>query len=251
MQMPVGALRAPITPGQALGPFPEGNVIPQPAGCCAQGCTPKLAVHGEGTETGGQRAVPTPRRCFNPFPTLFPLSFTPDSKVFLIYNAGAQGCLETKDSLVRLAKGCNASAPAQQWKWVSRNRLFNVGAMQCLGVSWHGANATAGLHPLATYECDRESVNMRWSCRSLGEQLSQHLGARPGNSSLDRGDQARSSQWRTYGTEEDLCSVPYSGNASPGARLALCTLGASQVPCSSSLLPWCSDPGGVSSRVSP
>uniref|UniRef100_A0A8B9EAP9 C-type mannose receptor 2 n=1 Tax=Anser cygnoides TaxID=8845 RepID=A0A8B9EAP9_ANSCY len=152
----------------------------------------------------------TPWPCFNPFPMLFPLSFPPDSKVFLIYNAGAQGCLETKDSLVRLTKGCNASAPAQQWKWVSRNRLFNVGAMQCLGVSWHGANATAGLHPLATYECDRESVNMRWSCRSLGEQLSQHLGARPGNSSLDRGDQARGSQWRTYGTEEDLCSVPYS-----------------------------------------
>ncbi|KAM4756851.1 C-type mannose receptor 2 [Cyanocitta cristata] len=134
----------------------------------------------------------------------------PDSKVFLIYNTGAQGCLETKDSLVRLAKGCNASAPAQQWKWVSRNRLFNVGAMQCLGVSWHGANATAGLHLLATYECDRESVNMRWSCRGLGEQLSQHLGARLGNSSLDRGDQAHGSQWRTYGTEEDLCSMPYS-----------------------------------------
>uniref|UniRef100_A0A8B9TFJ7 Mannose receptor C type 2 n=1 Tax=Anas platyrhynchos TaxID=8839 RepID=A0A8B9TFJ7_ANAPL len=209
--MPVGAPRAPITLGQALGLFPEGNGVPQPAGCCAQGRTPKLAVHGEGTEMGGGRStVPTPRQCFNPFPTLFPLSFPPDSKVFLIYNAGAQGCLETKDSLVRLAKGCNASAPAQQWKWVSRNRLFNVGAMQCLGVSWHGANATAGLHPLATYECDRESVNMRWSCRSLGEQLSQHLGARPGNSSLDRGDQARSSQWRTYGTEEDLCSVPYS-----------------------------------------
>lgn len=160
--------------------------------------------------------TPNPRRCFNPFPLFF---FYPDSKVFLIYNAGAQGCLETKDSLVRLTKGCNASAPAQQWKWVSRNRLFNVGAMQCLGVSWHGANATAGLHPLATYECDRESVNMRWSCRGLGEQLSQHLGARPGNSSLDRGDQGHGSQWRTYGTEEDLCSVPYSGNASLGVSI--------------------------------
>lgn len=119
---------------------------------------------------------------------------------------------------MRLTKGCNASAAAQQWKWVSRNRLFNVGAMQCLGVSWHGANATAGLHPLATYECDRESVNMRWSCRGLGEQLAQHLGARPANASLDRGDQARASQWRTYGTEEDLCSVPYSGKASLGMK---------------------------------
>ncbi|XP_010222777.1 PREDICTED: C-type mannose receptor 2-like [Tinamus guttatus] len=109
-----------------------------------------------------------------------------ESKVFLIYNTGLQSCLDTKDSLVRLSKACNASAPGQQWKWVSRNRLFNVGAMQCLGVSWHGANATARQHPLATYECDLESVNMRW------------------------GDQARGSQWRTYGAEEDLCSVPYS-----------------------------------------
>ncbi|NWY06036.1 MRC2 protein, partial [Nothoprocta ornata] len=133
--------------------------------------------------------------------------------VFLIYNTGLQSCLDTKDSLVRLSKACNASAPTQQWKWVSRNRLFNVGAMQCLGVSWHGANATAGQHPLATYECDLESVNMRWSCRGLGEQLSQRLGTRAANSSLpaaDRGDQTRGSPWRTYGTEEDLCSMPYS-----------------------------------------
>ncbi|NXA40941.1 MRC2 protein, partial [Eudromia elegans] len=133
--------------------------------------------------------------------------------VFLIYNTGLQSCLETRDSLVRLSKACNSSAPSQQWKWVSRNRLFNVGAMQCLGVSWHGANATAGQHPLATYECDLETVNMRWSCRGLGEQLSQRLGTRAANSSLapaDRGDQARGSPWRTYGTEEDLCSAPYS-----------------------------------------
>lgn len=54
MQMPVGAPRAPITLGQALGLFPEGNGVPQPAGCCAQGRTPKLAVHGEGTEMGGE-----------------------------------------------------------------------------------------------------------------------------------------------------------------------------------------------------
>ncbi|XP_064329672.1 C-type mannose receptor 2 [Phalacrocorax carbo] len=164
---------------------------------------------GRGSAGKGPRPLRAPLCCLLGLQLVLGAAH-PDSKVFLIYNTGAQGCLETKDSLVRLAKGCNASAPAQQWKWVSRNRLFNVGAMQCLGVSWHGANATAGLHPLATYECDRESINMRWSCRGLGEQLSQHLGARPGNSSLDRGDQARGSQWRTYGTEEDLCSVPYS-----------------------------------------
>ncbi|XP_006017888.1 C-type mannose receptor 2 isoform X1 [Alligator sinensis] len=136
-----------------------------------------------------------------------------DSKVFLIYNTGLPGCLETKDSLVKISKACNTSTPVQQWKWVSRSRLFNVGAMQCLGVSWQGVNSTMSMQSLATYECDRESINMRWNCRSLGEQLSQYLSTRIGNSSLvlaERGDQARGAQWRTYGTDEDLCSVPYS-----------------------------------------
>lgn len=174
---------------------------------------PKLALHRARMFCQGSR----PCMAHTESPVMlspFPFALSPDSKVFLIYNTDVQGCLETKDSLVHLAKSCNTSAPAQQWKWVSRNRLFSVGAMQCLGVSWHGANAMAGLHLLATYECDRESVNMRWSCRGLGEQLSQHLGGRLGNSSVDRGDQAHSSQWRTYGTEEDLCSMPYSGNTS-------------------------------------
>lgn len=143
--------------------------------------------------------------------------------MFLIYNTGLPGCLETKDSLVKISKACNTSTPAQQWKWVSRSRLFNVGAMQCLGVSWQGVNSTMSMQSLATYECDRESINMRWNCRSLGEQLSQYLSTRIGNSSLvlaERGDQARGAQWRTYGTDEDLCSVPYSGKI----HRALCCL---------------------------
>uniref|UniRef100_A0A8C0IKA8 C-type mannose receptor 2 n=1 Tax=Chelonoidis abingdonii TaxID=106734 RepID=A0A8C0IKA8_CHEAB len=137
----------------------------------------------------------------------------PDSKVFLIYNSRLQGCLETKDTLVKVSKSCNVSAPAQQWKWVSRNRLFNLGTMQCLGVAWQGINSTAAVQSLATYECDRESVNMRWSCRSLGEHLSQYLNAKAGNLSLapaERGDQARGGQWSVYTTHEDLCSSPYS-----------------------------------------
>uniref|UniRef100_A0A8C3S4D6 C-type mannose receptor 2 n=1 Tax=Chelydra serpentina TaxID=8475 RepID=A0A8C3S4D6_CHESE len=136
-----------------------------------------------------------------------------DSKVFLIHNSRLQGCLETKDTLVKVSKACNVSAPAQQWKWVSRNRLFNLGTMQCLGVSWQGVNSTAAVQSLATYECDRESVNMRWSCRSLGEHLSQYLNAKAGNLSLapaERGDQARGGQWSVYATREDLCSSPYS-----------------------------------------
>uniref|UniRef100_A0A8D2LRQ8 C-type mannose receptor 2 n=1 Tax=Varanus komodoensis TaxID=61221 RepID=A0A8D2LRQ8_VARKO len=136
-----------------------------------------------------------------------------DSGIFLIYSSGLQGCLETKDSLVKMSKTCNTSLPAQKWKWVSRNRLFNVGTMQCLGVSWKSANTSTVAHALATYECDHESVNMRWNCRSLGDQLSQYLSSRLGNWSLaatERGDQAHGSQWKVYGHDEDLCSRPYS-----------------------------------------
>uniref|UniRef100_A0ABM5GR70 C-type mannose receptor 2 isoform X1 n=1 Tax=Pogona vitticeps TaxID=103695 RepID=A0ABM5GR70_9SAUR len=137
----------------------------------------------------------------------------PDSGIFLIYSSGLQGCLETKDSLVKISKICNTSLPAQKWKWVSRNRLFNIGTMQCLGVSWKSANTSTAAHALATYECDRESVNMRWNCRSLGDQLSQYLSSRLGNWSVppaERGDQARGGQWKIYGSDEDLCSRPYS-----------------------------------------
>uniref|UniRef100_A0ACB8ETC2 C-type mannose receptor 2 n=1 Tax=Sphaerodactylus townsendi TaxID=933632 RepID=A0ACB8ETC2_9SAUR len=136
-----------------------------------------------------------------------------DSGIFLIYNSELLGCLETKDSLVKISKTCNSSSPAQKWKWVSRSRLFNVGALQCLGISWKSANTSSVTHGLATYECDQESANMRWNCRTLGDQLSQYLNSRLGNwsqTSAERGDQARRGPWKVYGQEDDLCSKPYS-----------------------------------------
>lgn len=142
--------------------------------------------------------------------------FFSDSGIFLIYSSGLQGCLETKDFLVKISKTCNTSSPAQKWKWVSRNRLFNIGTLQCLAVSWKSENTSTTAPVLATYECDRESVNMRWNCRSLGDQLSQYLNPRLGNWSVtpaERGDQARGGQWKVYGHDEDLCSKPYSGKA--------------------------------------
>lgn len=123
-----------------------------------------------------------------------------------------QGCLEAQGVQVRVTPVCNASLPAQRWKWVSRNRLFNLGAMQCLGTGWPVANTTVSL---GMYECDREALSLRWHCRTLGDQLSLLLGARASNASkpgaLERGDQTRSSQWSIYGTEEDLCARPYYG----------------------------------------
>ncbi|EPY86408.1 hypothetical protein CB1_000313013 [Camelus ferus] len=133
-----------------------------------------------------------------------------EPNVFLIFSHGLQGCLEAQGGQVRVSPACNASLPAQRWKWVSRNRLFNLGTMQCLGTGWPGSNTTASL---GMYECDREALSLRWHCRTLGDQLSLLLGGRSGNTSKagspERGDQTRSGQWRIYGSDEDLCSRPY------------------------------------------
>ena len=84
--------------------------------------------------------------------------------------------------------------------------------MQCLGTGWPGTNTTASL---GMYECDREALNLRWHCRTLGDQLSLLLGGRSSNTSKagspERGDQTRSGQWRIYGSDEDLCARPYYG----------------------------------------
>ncbi|XP_039595978.1 C-type mannose receptor 2 isoform X1 [Polypterus senegalus] len=131
-----------------------------------------------------------------------------DSGVFLIYNDGMQGCLEARDSSVSLSRTCNASAGAQQWKWVSRNRLFNLGTAQCLGVS--GSNSTSG--PLGLYRCDKESANMRWSCGTLGDVLTQTISLPSANGSFsppERGDKGHGSQWRIFDSSQDLCAKPY------------------------------------------
>ncbi|XP_068932327.1 C-type mannose receptor 2 isoform X1 [Petaurus breviceps papuanus] len=137
-----------------------------------------------------------------------------EPNVFLIFTHGLQGCLEAQEGQIKITPVCNTSLPAQKWKWVSRNRLFNLGAMQCLGLgtAWPGANATTA-PSLGTYECDREALSLRWYCQTLGDQLSLYLGGHTGNTSKtvlsDRGDQTRGNQWRIYGSDEDLCSVPY------------------------------------------
>uniref|UniRef100_H3A816 C-type mannose receptor 2 n=1 Tax=Latimeria chalumnae TaxID=7897 RepID=H3A816_LATCH len=132
--------------------------------------------------------------------------FPADSSIFLIYSDGMRGCLETRDTLVQLSRVCNHNSPAQQWKWVSRHRLFNIGVMQCLGVS--GFNSSTSSPTLNMHACDRESANMRWNCNSLGDQLNQYLNM-SSPTPVDRGDQAWSSQWRIHDTNEDLCSRPY------------------------------------------
>lgn len=60
--------------GQTLGLFLKGGGGPWRAGCCAQGCTPKLAAGGKDALVGLRAMRGTmlnPQRCFNPFPLGF------------------------------------------------------------------------------------------------------------------------------------------------------------------------------------
>ncbi|XP_041029396.1 C-type mannose receptor 2 isoform X1 [Carcharodon carcharias] len=127
-----------------------------------------------------------------------------DASVFLIYSEKAKSCLESRGTSVRLALSCNESFDQQQWKWVSRLRLFNLGFKQCLSIQRRNDTVPT----LGMTECDQESAQMRWHCNSLGRQLSSLLNQQSKTSTpgpnVDQTD-----VWRIYNTDEDLCARPY------------------------------------------
>eukprot|EP00062_Callorhinchus_milii_P021283 gi/632977849/ref/XP_007905576.1/ PREDICTED: C-type mannose receptor 2-like [Callorhinchus milii] len=133
-----------------------------------------------------------------------------DPSVFMIYSDVAQSCLESSGNAVGLSPVCNQSSEQQQWKWVSRLRLFNLGSRQCLAMlRQNGSGASAAL---GTIECDLESAQTRWHCGKLGEQLGGFLNRSPGGAPTSGSwDPATAGNdvWRIYKTNQDLCARPY------------------------------------------
>ncbi|XP_059811722.1 C-type mannose receptor 2 isoform X1 [Hypanus sabinus] len=125
---------------------------------------------------------------------------TSDTSVFLMYSERARSCLENRGSSVGLTLACNESSRSQQWKWVSRLRLFNLESGRCLSIQ--RKNGTAPI--LGMTECDLESAQMRWHCDSLGNQLNSILNLQP-----EAAATGSDALWRVYNTDEDLCSRPY------------------------------------------
>ncbi|XP_072343073.1 C-type mannose receptor 2 isoform X1 [Scyliorhinus torazame] len=129
---------------------------------------------------------------------------TPDTSIFVIHSEKAGSCLESKGTSVRLALSCNESFDQQQWKWVSRLRLFNLGSKQCLSIQrQNDTEPTLGMT-----ECDQESAQMRWHCNNLGRQLSSFLN-RQSKTSTPGPSMDQTDVWRIYNTDEDLCARPY------------------------------------------
>uniref|UniRef100_A0A4W3HUR5 Fibronectin type-II domain-containing protein n=1 Tax=Callorhinchus milii TaxID=7868 RepID=A0A4W3HUR5_CALMI len=120
------------------------------------------------------------------------------------------GQVRSSGNAVGLSPVCNQSSEQQQWKWVSRLRLFNLGSRQCLAMlRQNGSGASAAL---GTIECDLESAQTRWHCGKLGEQLGGFLNRSPGGAPTSGSwDPATAGNdvWRIYKTNQDLCARPY------------------------------------------
>ncbi|KAM4622511.1 C-type mannose receptor 2 [Discoglossus pictus] len=121
-----------------------------------------------------------------------------NSDAFLVYSPDVKGCLEVRDSGVRMVRPCNPSDQAQQWLWVSRRRLFNLGSLRCLWVPLptNGTSST-----ISTFQCDHDNFYTIRRCESQLEQLSTILPRTITNGT--------SPQWLIYGTNRTICSTVY------------------------------------------
>lgn len=125
-----------------------------------------------------------------------------------MYSPDAEGCLEAQEGTVQIAKPCQSNLPAQQWLWVSRRRLFNLGTLRCLLVP-SASNSTSTA--ISTYQCDENFYFIR-RCETLLEQLTTALLPRTSNATgLQQPPAKTTGQWLIFGTDKSICSAVFQG----------------------------------------
>ncbi|XP_069808937.1 C-type mannose receptor 2 isoform X1 [Dendropsophus ebraccatus] len=131
-------------------------------------------------------------------------SASTDTAPFLIYSPDVEGCLETQDSVVRVTRPCNTSSPAQQWVWVSKRRLFNLGNYQCL-ISVTNYSSSA----LSTHQCD-ENLFFIGRCEFFIEVFNSALLPQASNATgLSLPPAKAKSQWLIFGSNQSICSTAF------------------------------------------
>lgn len=156
---------------------------------------------------------------------MYPLPLSPfsahesDSDTFAFFHEGVHSCLGVRDHALYLSTSCDGDA--QLWKWVTRNRLFNIGSSLCLGVRIGNGSASSVMPRLSVYRCDREPplVRWSWSCSRFLDDLSNYFL----NPSLSTDDHVvltawswppfGNTRWRLYDAEQDLCAKTYRGKS--------------------------------------
>lgn len=125
--------------------------------------------------------------------------------------------MAVRDHALYLTTSCDGDA--QLWKWVTQNRLFNIGSSLCLGVRVANGSILSVSPRLSVFRCDREPplVRWSWSCSKFLNDLSTYL-PNPNPPRDDRNISAAqasppagNTRWRLYGDEQDLCAKTYRG----------------------------------------
>ncbi|KAM9664360.1 secretory phospholipase A2 receptor [Trichechus inunguis] len=78
--------------------------------------------------------------------------------IFVIQSESLKTCIQAGKSGLTL-ENCKQPNKNMLWKWVSKQRLFNVGGSGCLGL-----NLSNPEPPLNIYECDSNHISLRWRC---------------------------------------------------------------------------------------
>ncbi|KAI5626605.1 secretory phospholipase A2 receptor, partial [Silurus asotus] len=122
---------------------------------------------------------------------------------FLLESASSHLCLFANSSGVSLAS-CDRPTYGSLWKWVSRHRLFNLGASKCLGI-----NSTSQQSEVGMFTCDASLYFMWWRCHgnALFGATQKKLVVMGSRVTVKR---AIMHEWRIYGElREAPCTYPY------------------------------------------
>lgn len=133
-----------------------------------------------------------------------------DSDEFAFFHEGAQGCLGVQDHSLVLSSSCEQAN--QRWKWVTRERLFNLGSSLCLGVTTGNLTSRGDRSPLGVYTCDHQPRGVRWTwnCALVLDNLNNYV---PSPSLLNSSatSSPSKSKWTLHGGLQDLCAKSYRG----------------------------------------
>lgn len=135
-----------------------------------------------------------------------------DSDDVAFFHEGARGCLGVRDHSLILSPSCEDIN--QRWKWVTRNRLFNLGSSLCLGMTTANLTSRGEKSSLGVYTCDREPPRAQWTwnCDQVLDNLNNYLPI-PSlwNSSSLPTPYSPFLKWTLHGGLRDLCSKTYRG----------------------------------------
>ncbi|XP_072010312.1 macrophage mannose receptor 1-like isoform X1 [Engystomops pustulosus] len=125
---------------------------------------------------------------------------------FLIYNDGGRQCLKADDAAVIMAE-CNENSILQQYKWISKEQLINIGTSQCLAVVSVDESSAVVLQT-----CDGNSDLQKWECKNetlFGVSKSDRYMSYRDNRMILSTKTGDWSQWKIHSTTENLCAKSY------------------------------------------